>query len=111
MILIDASKISDKQDAFLRDEHRHVAYGGARGGGGEPERTLLASPRPRAPGKNPCSFPRERASAFAESAPHTMTADRSKEAVLYLIGPKVSIPQARRDAPAPPRPHPPACSH
>ena len=33
MILIDASKISDKQDAFLRDEHRHVAYGGARGGG------------------------------------------------------------------------------
>ena len=33
MILADLSKISDKQDAFLRDTHRHVAYGGARGGG------------------------------------------------------------------------------
>lgn len=33
MILADLSKISDKQYAFLRDEHRHVAFGGARGGG------------------------------------------------------------------------------
>lgn len=33
MILADLSQISAKQDAFLRDEHRHVAYGGARGGG------------------------------------------------------------------------------
>ena len=33
MILADLSKISDKQDQFLRDNHRHVAYGGARGGG------------------------------------------------------------------------------
>ena len=33
MILAALSKISDKQDAFLRDTHRHVAYGGARGGG------------------------------------------------------------------------------
>ena len=32
MILVDASQISSKQDAFLRDTHRHVAYGGARGG-------------------------------------------------------------------------------
>ena len=27
MILVDASQISSKQDAFLRDTHRHVAYG------------------------------------------------------------------------------------
>lgn len=33
MILADLSQISDKQDKFLRDNHRHVAYGGARGGG------------------------------------------------------------------------------
>ena len=33
MILADLSQISDKQDQFLRDRHRHVAYGGARGGG------------------------------------------------------------------------------
>lgn len=33
MILADLSQISGKQDAFLRDNHRHVAYGGARGGG------------------------------------------------------------------------------
>lgn len=30
---LDLSKISPKQDAFLEDPHRHVAYGGARGGG------------------------------------------------------------------------------
>ena len=33
MRIADLSRISDKQDAFLRDGHRHVAYGGARGGG------------------------------------------------------------------------------
>lgn len=33
MILADLSQISDKQDSFLSDAHRHVAYGGARGGG------------------------------------------------------------------------------
>lgn len=33
MILCDFSKASDKQIAFLCDQHRHVAYGGARGGG------------------------------------------------------------------------------
>ena len=32
-MILDMSQISDKQDAFLRDDHRHVAYGGARGGG------------------------------------------------------------------------------
>ena len=32
-MILDLSKLSAKQDAFLRDEHRHVAYGGARGGG------------------------------------------------------------------------------
>ena len=32
-MILDMSQISDKQDAFLRDGHRHVAYGGARGGG------------------------------------------------------------------------------
>ena len=30
---IDLSMISDKQYRFLSDDHRHVAYGGARGGG------------------------------------------------------------------------------
>jgi len=30
---IDLSQISAKQDAFLRDGHRYVGYGGARGGG------------------------------------------------------------------------------
>lgn len=33
MELIDASKMSDKQRQFMADKHRHVAYGGARGGG------------------------------------------------------------------------------
>nr|DAG76049.1 MAG TPA: Large subunit terminase [Bacteriophage sp.] len=33
MSTIDLSKISDKQYRFLTDGHRHVGYGGARGGG------------------------------------------------------------------------------
>ena len=33
MSTIDLSQISDKQYQFLCDEHRYVAYGGARGGG------------------------------------------------------------------------------
>nr|DAI84755.1 MAG TPA: Large subunit terminase [Caudoviricetes sp.] len=33
MSAIDLSKISDKQYRFLTDGHRHVGYGGARGGG------------------------------------------------------------------------------
>ena len=32
-MIIDLSMCSDKQVSFLRDGHRHVAYGGARGGG------------------------------------------------------------------------------
>ena len=28
-MILDMSQVSDKQDAFLRDDHRHVAYGGA----------------------------------------------------------------------------------
>lgn len=33
MSVLDMSQISDKQTAFLSDRHRHVGYGGARGGG------------------------------------------------------------------------------
>ena len=33
MSSIDLSKLSDKQYRFLTDGHRHVGYGGARGGG------------------------------------------------------------------------------
>ena len=33
MSTVDLSKISDKQYRFLTDGHRHVGYGGARGGG------------------------------------------------------------------------------
>jgi len=31
-MLIDLGKPNVKQDLFLRDRHRHVAFGGARGG-------------------------------------------------------------------------------
>lgn len=31
-MLIDLGKPNAKQDLFLRDQHRHVAFGGARGG-------------------------------------------------------------------------------
>lgn len=31
-MLIDLGKPNKKQDLFLRDSHRHVAFGGARGG-------------------------------------------------------------------------------
>ena len=33
MSTIDLSRLSDKQYRFLADGHRHVGYGGARGGG------------------------------------------------------------------------------
>lgn len=32
MPTVDLGKPNKKQDLFLRDRHRHVAFGGARGG-------------------------------------------------------------------------------
>jgi hypothetical protein len=32
MITLDLGQPNEKQDLFLKDKHRHVGYGGARGG-------------------------------------------------------------------------------